>query len=202
MLQTLIDHIVEDRDMSREKKFQALQALLKQHDFVYVDLDDTLTTNYQFFFLKYFFYRYLKQLSRLTIYKKMVDHFLPNPKFLKLYHRIGEWKKIFIVSRNQYSFVKYFIDQTQELFARHSIVIAWGVGSILEVPRFMIFSKDKSKIFPHNALFISDIFEHQEYQNYKYFYSVDSLFSKKEYFLRNIKKLWHLLWYVIKNLFK
>lgn len=90
MLQTLIDHIVEDRDMSREKKFQALQALLKQHDFVYVDLDDTLTTNYQFFFLKYFFYRYLKQLSRLTIYKKMVDHFLPNPKFLKLYHRIGE----------------------------------------------------------------------------------------------------------------
>jgi ankyrin repeat protein len=55
------------------------------------------------------------------IFPELMNNFIINPKFIDLIKQHNITKPLFIISRNQYDFVKFFIEQTQPLRQQHGI---------------------------------------------------------------------------------
>lgn len=195
MIKTMqINKIIMSK-VSYKEKIQQLKYFFEQENIgCFSDFDDTITQNTCLLYSKY---RYLTVKKHIW-WEKASDLLYPafkiNPAFIALVKKI--WiKEIVIVSTNNLEFLNKIIQEKKQIFDGIWITI---IGIVAKTNLFDFWIKDKRKILPKNATYISDIWEYKNFLWYNWFICVDT-YSFLNYCFILCKKILFYLFFLIKN---
>lgn len=187
-MQEKIEKIIFDNNFSREEKFEKLKKIFQEENINYFsDFDDTLSKNNCVFYTKVKILKKIKKFFPENM-EKILQIFDINPSF-KFFH-----KKIIIISRNDYFFLKLFLKNFQKKLQEKWIEI---VGIIWQTNDFKYSSSEKLRFLWENNFFIWDEFEEKNLQNFKNFIFIEKFSFFKKIFIK-IKKIFILIRFIVK----
>lgn len=191
---TYIQHILTSPSSFHEKLHQLRWFFEKEHVRYFCDFDDTITKNTCLLYSKFNYLTRKKHFWLDKTFDILHSDFVINPKFVSLITTL--WiKEIVVVSSNNLEFLTKMIYEKKAIFDRLWLSI---VGIVAKTPNFDFWPKDKYKIFPKHAVYISDIFEHKNFLWNDWFVCVDR-YSFFNYYYIFCKKILFYLLFLIKH---
>lgn len=187
-MQEKIEKIIFDKNISREEKIEELKKIFKEENINYFsDFDDTLSKNNCVFYTKVKILKKIKKFSPENM-EKILQVFETNQNFTFFN------KKIIIISRNDYFFLKLFLKNFQKKLQEKWIEI---VGIIWQTRDFKYSSDEKLKFLWEKNFFIGDEFEDKNLKNFKNFIFIQKFSFFEKIFIKT-KKILILIKFIIK----
>lgn len=191
---TYIQHILTSPSNFHEKLNQLRLFFVKKNIAYFCDFDDTITKNTCLLYSKFNYLIKKKYFWVDIVFHTLHPDFELNPAFVVLVKKL--WiREMVIVSSNNLEFLTKMIHEKKSLFDHIWLSI---IGIVAKTEFFDFWAKDKINIFPNNAIYISDIFEHKNFLWYDWFVCVDK-YSFLNYYFIFCKKVFFYLLFLIKN---
>lgn len=187
-MQKLIDDIIYSKQDLNEKVLGLKKLFSDEKKYVFIDFDDTITTNDCLFFSKYKFLSKYKKLSTSDIFKLLSNNFAVNNSVFDILNTI-KYDYLIILTRNNHEFIKLFID----------ILLLNGIKAdfvIWITDDFLLNTKSKIRIVS-NSIIVSDIFEYNKLKNQSNFICIDD-FNYFKLILLYFKKLYIYIIFILK----
>lgn len=191
-------------NLSKDEKISKIRDVFERFNIsIFSDLDDTIWSNDSLFQAKIKILIFLKKFDNISsIYDEALKYFKINPGFLLLLNKHKIKWKIFILSRNDYFFVKKFIEKYWKKYSDYGIEIVWWLWVVWKFEWNILFdinTEDKLKLTTKDSALISDIFEYNVLKSHPWFLNVN---TNNKFFLKFfiiLKKLFHSIIFLLKN---
>lgn len=188
-MQKLIDDIIYSKQDLNEKVLGLKKLFSDEKKYVFIDFDDTITTNKCLFFSKYKFLSKYKKLSTSDIFKLLSKDLVINNSVFDILNTI-KYDYLIILTRNNHEFIKMFIDILLLNGIKVDFVI-WNTGE------FLLNTNSKIRIVG-NSIIVSDIFEYNKLKNQSNFICIES-FNYFKLILLYFKKIFIYIIFILKN---
>lgn len=188
-MQKLIDDIIYSKQELSEKVLSLKNLFSDEKKYLFIDFDDTITTNKCLFFSKYKFLSKYKKISTTDIFKLLSKDLVINNSVLDILNTI-KYDYLIILTRNNHEFIKLFIDILLINWLKVDFVI-WNTDD------FLLNTKSKIRIVS-NSIIVSDIFEYNKLKKLSNFICVDN-FNYFKLILLYFKKLIIYIIFILKN---
>lgn len=187
-MQEKIEKIILNNIFSKKEKIENLKKLFFEENIYYFsDFDDTLSKNNCVFYTKVKILKKYKKYNLKNI-EKILEDFSINKNF-----EIKN-QKIILISRNDYFFLKKFLEKFRYFLKEKNIEIIWVIWQTID---FKYSSYEKLLFLNENNFFIGDEFEDEKLKNYKNFILVKKLNFLEKIFIK-IKKIFILIKFILK----